>query len=627
MTSRITRRDFIDGFACAVAVGGAGSTLAQNAGGPAGAPGSPGAPYPPGRTGYVGGRPEDFAIAHGIRDGRRYELDAAPISEHYDVVVIGAGLGGLASAHYVRQARPKARILILDNHDEFGGHARRNEFNVDGRFLLGYGGSESLDSPRRRWSQVARDCIASVGVNLDRLNQAYHTNLYPDLGLSFGLFFNRELYGTDRLVSGDPVRSVPTDIPAARQNARAAAAFVADWPIDEGQRARVLALLTDRRDVLAGHDHAAKRRVLNTTSYHDYLARYFGLDARSLAMFDGRTLDLFAFKSVAVPASYAWAVQLPGFAGLGLSPPPESQFEDEPYINHFPDGNASLARLFVRDMIPGVAPGQGMEDIVTARFDYGRLDAEGQPVRLRLSATAVALGNTRTGAEVLYSQGEKLARVSAGHVVYAGYSAMLPYICKDLGAEQRAALAQQVKAPLCYVNVAVRNWQAWVRQGVHFVNTPNGFFCNMKLDYPVSLGGYRFPNHPDEPMILHLVHVPWVDGTVTDLRAQNRLDRHQLYARTFGEFEAHARDELTRVLGPGGFDADRDIAAITVNRWGHGYSYEPLPLFDPPSAERAVAISALPLGRIHFAGTDAVWEAYADRAIDSAHRAVSQISG
>jgi spermidine dehydrogenase len=624
MTSHITRRDFIDGFARAVVAGGAGASFSQNA---AGMPGTASAPYPPGRTGYVGGRPEDFAIAHGVRDGRRYDLNAAPVSEHYDVVVIGAGLGGLASAHYLHRARPKARILILDNHDEFGGHARRNEFNVGGRFLLGYGGSESLDSPRRRWSQLARDCVASIGVDLDRLNQAYHTNLYPDLGLSFGLFFNRELYGTDRLVTGDPVRSVPTDIPAARQNARAAAAFVADWPIDEQQRARVLDLLTGRRDVLAGHDHAAKRRLLNTTSYHDYLARYFGLDAGSLAMFDGRTLDLFAGKSVMVPASYAWATQYPGFAGLGLSPPAEAQFEDEPYINHFPDGNASLARLFVRGMIPGVAPGQSMEDIVTARFDYGRLDVEGQAVRLRLAATAVALGNTATGAEVLYAQGDKLTRVSAGHVVYAGYSAMVPYICQDLGAEQRAALAQQVKAPLCYVNVAVRNWQAWVKQGVHFVNTPNGFFCNMKLDYPVSLGSYRFPTHPDEPMIVHLVHVPWIDGTVTDLRAQNRQDRRQLYARTFAEFEAHARDELTRVLGPGGFDADRDIAAITVNRWGHGYSYEPLPLFDPPSAERAVAISAAPLGRIHFAGTDAVWEAYADRAIDSAHRAAGQISG
>ncbi|HEY4975092.1 MAG TPA: FAD-dependent oxidoreductase, partial [Steroidobacteraceae bacterium] len=132
----VTRREFIDGFACTVVAGVATTGVSRAQGAPT--------PYPPGRTGYVGSRPADFAVAHGVRDGRRYPLDAQPIAEHYDVVIIGAGIGGLASAHYLRRLKPTARILILDNHDEFGGHARRNEFNVDGRFLLGYGGSESM---------------------------------------------------------------------------------------------------------------------------------------------------------------------------------------------------------------------------------------------------------------------------------------------------------------------------------------------------------------------------------------------------------------------------------------------------------------------------------------------------
>jgi spermidine dehydrogenase len=615
MTSRISRRDFIDGFACAVLAGRAGAASSESA------------PYPPGRTGYVGSRPEDFAVPHAVRDGRRYDLNAQPVSERYDLIVIGAGIGGLASAYFLHQARPAARILILDNHDEFGGHARRNEFNVDGRLLLGYGGSESMDAPRRRWTQVSRDCVASIGVDLDRFGQAHHGNLYPDLGLSSGLLFRRESCGIDRLVSGDPIRSVPTDIPAARHNARAAAAFLADWPVEDAQRARLLDLFTGRRDVLAGQDHAARRRVLDSTSYHDYLARYFGLDERSLAMFDGRTLDLFGSTAAAVPASYAWACEYPGFDGLGLRLPAGASSEDEPYICHFPDGNASLARLFVRRMIPQVAPGSSMEDIVTARFDYAQLDLEGRPVRLRLSSTVVGFANRGAGVDVLYAQGEKLTRVSARDVVYAGYSAMLPYICPDLGSEQRGAVSRQVRAPLCYVNVALRNWQAWVRQGVHYVNNPTGFYCVLKLDYPVSLGDYRFPMHPDQPILVHLVHVPWIEGAVPDLRAEWRNARRQLYARSFAEFEAHARDELTRVLGPGGFDAERDIAAITVNRWGHGYAYEPLPLFDQPAAERDVRIGAAPFGRIHFAGTDAAWEAYADRAIDTAHRAAREILG
>ena len=99
-------------------------------------------------------------MAHGVRDGKRYALDSRAVTERYDFIVIGAGIGGLASAHYLRRARPRARILILDNHDDFGGHARRNEFDVGGRLLLGYGGSESLEGIRRRWSSVARECAS-----------------------------------------------------------------------------------------------------------------------------------------------------------------------------------------------------------------------------------------------------------------------------------------------------------------------------------------------------------------------------------------------------------------------------------------------------------------------------------
>ncbi|HEV8018703.1 MAG TPA: NAD(P)-binding protein, partial [Steroidobacteraceae bacterium] len=164
MNERITRRDFLDGMACAIAAGAA-PRLALAL--------PDGTPYPPGRTGYGGSRPQDFTVAHAVRDGQRYELRSRPVAERYDFIVIGAGIGGLAAAHYLRQARPTAHILILDNHDDFGGHARRNEFDVGGRLLLGYGGSESLEGIRRRWSQVARDCVASIGVDVDRLERAF----------------------------------------------------------------------------------------------------------------------------------------------------------------------------------------------------------------------------------------------------------------------------------------------------------------------------------------------------------------------------------------------------------------------------------------------------------------------
>jgi spermidine dehydrogenase len=617
MREDITRRDFLDGLACAIVAGMAPQPLRAL---------ESGTPYPPGRTGYLGSRPQDFAVAHSVRDGQRYAPDSKPVTERYDYIVIGSGIGGLASAHYLRQARPKARILIVDNHDEFGGHARRNEFNVGGRLLLGYGGSESLEGVRRRWSRVARDCIASIGVDVDRLERGFDATLYPGLGLSSGLFFPRETYGVDRLVTGDPVRQLPTDVPPELHHGRAPARFIADCPIEDAQRARLLVLYTDRRDVLSRMSAAEKRRLLEKTSYHDYLQRYFGLDDRSLAMFDGRTLDLFACKATAVSALLAWECQYPGFQGLGLQMSREGILEGDPYIHHFPDGNATLARLFVRKLIPGVAPGDTMEDVIGARFDYTRLDEPTNDVRLRLSSTVVALGNRGSGVDVLYMRDGELTRASADHAIYSGYSAMLPYICADLGAAQHQAVADQVKAPLVYVNVALRSWRSWLNRGVHYVNNPAGFYSHLKLDYPVSLGDYRFPTHPDEPMILHLLHVPWPEGPIRDLRSAWRAGRRIAYTLPFDEFESRARDELTRILGPGGFDAQRDIAAITVNRWGHGYAYDVDTLFDDEAAsKRETRLSHQPVGRIHFAGTDAAWMAYAHWAMDSAHRATQEI--
>ncbi len=619
MNDQITRRDFLDGMACAIVAGAAPRPgLALNAA----------APYPPGRTGYVGTRPEDYAVAHSVRDGKRYDLKSQAVGERYDYIIVGAGIGGLATAHYLRQARPRARILILDNHDEFGGHARRNEFHVGGRLLLGYGGSESLEGVRRRWTSVARDCIAGIGVDVDRLERAFQVNLYPGMGLSSGLFFPRETYGVDKLVTGDPVRQLPTDIPPDLHHGRSPAAFVADCPVSDEQKGRLLALFTEKRDVLAGKSAAAKREVLEKTSYHDYLSRYFGLDERSLAMFDGRTLDLFACKATAVPSYEAWVCQYPGFDGLGLQMPRAGVLEGDPYVHHFPDGNATLARLFVRRLIPGVAPGNSMEDVVLAPFDYAQLDQAGNDVRLRLSSTVVALGNSGNGADVLYMRGGELTRAAAQHVVYTGYSAMLPYICHEFSDAQRHAVADQVKAPLIYVNVALRNWRPFVNQGVHYVNNPAGFYSHIKLDYPVSLGDYRFPSNPDDPMLLHMLHVPWPDGPVTDLRTTFRQARGLAYSLPFDVFETQARDELTRILGPGGFVAERDIQGITVNRWGHGYSYDMDTLFDEPAASYLkMRTSYQPLGRIHFAGTDAAWSAYAHKAIDAAHRAAGEITG
>lgn len=608
MGDRITRRDFLNGLAVSALAPGAAARSEP----------SPVSAYPPSLTGLRGSHPGSFEMAHALRDGQRPDLAGVPVDEHYDLIVVGAGLSGLAAAHFYRHRQPRARILLLDTNDDFGGHAKRNEFDVDGRRLIGYGGTQSIDSPHR-YSPVARSLLAELGVHLKRFEQAYDATLYPSLGLRRAVFFKREAFGVDRLVRQDfgPWDDVDegwsaADLPRVR-------AYVDQVPISAASRARLWDMYASTRDVLAGTPAADRRRILGTTSARDFLRTYWQADEEILRVLGHRTHALWAAGIDAVAAEDTLA--LPGFQGLAerrAAPRPE------PYIYHFPDGNASLARLLVRRLVPGAAPGSSMEDIVTARFDYAALDRPDSPVRLRLRSTAVAARNTPGGVEIAYAHGCALRRASAGRAILACYQAMVPYLVGDeMGEAQRAALRENVRAPLVYATLAARHWRPWHALGVAYISNPGGKY-EASLDYPVSLGDYRCARDPSQPIVLHLEHTPCAPGL--DLRAQYRAGRAWLYGASFEELEADIRDELGRMLGAGGFDFDRDIAAITINRWPHGYAFTPSPLTDPGDApETRAALARRPLGRISLAGSDCGWNAYTNVAFDEAHRAVGEV--
>ena len=271
----------------------------------------------------------------------------------------------------------------------------------------------------------------------------------------------------------------------------------------------------------------------------------------------------------------------PGFSGLAL--PAEAEEASEPYIYHFPDGNASIARLLARSLIPAVASGSTMDDIVLADFDYSKLDQAGQPIRIRLSSTAVGVHNAPDGkgpVDIGYVQADTLHRVQGKQCVLACYNMIIPYLMPELPDAQKEALAENVKVPLVYVNVVIRNWQSFVKLGVQQIYSPTAFFSLTKLDYPVALGGYNNPRSPDEPVVLHMVHVPVVPNQGLSMIDQNRIGRQQLLEMTFDDFEKKVTDQLDRMLGGGGFQSSRDIAAITVNRWPHGYARVANSLFD-----------------------------------------------
>jgi spermidine dehydrogenase len=396
-------------------------------------------------------------------------------------------------------------------------------------------------------------------------------------------------------------------------------------PIADSSKAQLRRLYDTAHDPLAGKSTREKLQVLKHTSYRDYLIKICGCSGDVANCFQGRPLGFFGLGADAVAAADIRDFNYPGFAGLGLSSAEPAEWR-EPYIYHFPDGNASLARLLVRSLIPGIARGTTMDDIVLAGFDYDRLDRDDNTVRIRLDSTVIDVRQTGEQVSISYVRGGAPHRVAARHAVLACFHMMIPYLMPELPQQQRAALAQNVKTPLVYTNVVVRNWQAWRELKVSQIAAPTSFFSEVALDFPVDLGGYRHPRDPAEPMVLHLEHVPGAPNSGLDARAQFRIGRGKLFTMTFADFETRIRDQLDRMLGPGGFASERDIAAITVNRWPHGYGYVANSLFDPEDyEERVVGVARRTVGRVGIANSDAGGDAYAHLAIDQAGRAVREL--
>jgi spermidine dehydrogenase len=431
----------------------------------------------------------------------------------------------------------------------------------------------------------------------------------------------------DRLVAGSPMIGDP-DWVGSDANRRHIEAVIGTFPMSEDAKARLVAFFKHPKDYLAGKSKAEKIAYLKKVSYRDYLRKDAGLGDEAVKYFDGATLDLLAMGPDIVPALEALGSRFPGFARLGLKDEEEPGL-DEPYIYHFPDGNASIARLLTRNLIPSVAPGHTMDDVVLANFDYAKLDVDGARVRVRLNSTAVAVANARTKGgpvDIGYVRAEALHRIQAKHCVLACYNMMIPHIMPELPAAQKQALALGVKEPLVYTNVAVRNWHAFIKLGVSRIYSPHGYFSNTKLDFPVSLGGYRNPRNPDEPMVVHMKRIPLTPNQGLTNVEQFRLGRQQLLMTPFEEFERRITDQLDRMLGAGGFKSAREIAAITVNRWPHGYAYDPNSLFDPQtSGPPPYVIGRKRCGSVTIANSDAAWNAYTHEAIDQAWRAVAEL--
>ena len=617
----ITRRDFINGVALGVAAGLSLSPRELLALG-----GAEQAPYPPALTGMRGSHPGSFEVAHGLsRHGATWPRPTALTDETYDLVIVGGGISGLAAALFHRQrVGPQGRILVLDNHDDFGGHAKRNEFDVDGKLLIGYGGSQSIDTPGR-YSKVASKLLQDISIHTERFYDYFDQAYFSRRNLGRAIYFSREAYGADSVQPNVTWFFGPTEPQDD------VAGVVGHYPLSDASRADLVRLLTESVDYLAGMGPKEKIEALRAMSYTDFLERRAGVTREVATLLRDTTKGFWGVGWDALSTLEAARLGMPGTAGLGIgeqeNKPPT---RDEPYIFHFPDGNAGVARALVRQLLPAAVPGKSMEDLVLARVNYALLDKRDNNTRLRLNSTAVEVSHADRGrhVDVTYVQHGKVHRVRGRHAVLACYNEMIPHLCAEVPKAQKEAIAYATKVPLVYISVALRNWRAFENLGFQSFYIPQGeLMHSFGMDFPVSMGGYAFTQKSSEPTVIHGTYVPTVPGRGLSAREQHIAGRRLLYEQTFDELERSVVRQISGALAGGGFDAARDIAALTVNRWPHGYAYEYNDYSDPPEYGRHngphIAGRAR-IGRISIANSDAAGYAYVDGAIDAAHRAINE---
>lgn len=620
----IARRDFLQGAAIGVGgvlLGGLAPQLVAAA--TASAEQDRRGYYPPTRLGLRGSHPGSFEAAHALRDSGSSTGPIVETGESFDMIVVGAGISGLAAAHYFRASSPRGRVLVLDNHDDFGGHAKRNEFHVNGRMHLMNGGTLMIESPRP-YGKIAADLMRTLGIDAKALDEACtNKTLYPSLGLHQGVFFDRETFGVDRLVvrKGDSSEAMTT--------------FLAQTPLAENVRQDILRIEHGDEDYLPGLTSAQKKDRLSRISYEHYLLKVAKADPGVLPYYLHATDGWWGCGIDAISALDCWGTQFPGFQGLKLEPgeAPRMGFTPAGFAAtggsdtfHYPDGNASIARLLVRSLIPDAMPGRDARDIVTAVADYTKLDRPDSKARVRLNSTVVRVRNIGSDrVEVIYSSGGTLYRTAARQCVLACWNVMIPYLCPELPAQQKEALHQLIKTPLVYVSVALSNWRAFQRLGIHRVDAPGAYFSSFELNETVDIGGYNSVRSPDEPTLVRMQRTPAKYGLSE--REQHKIGRAELLATPFETFEREIRDELGRALSAGGFDPARDIEGIAVNRWPHGYApeYNSLIDGDTPPDKMPNVLGRRRFGRIAIANSDSGMGAYTDVAIEQAHRAIDEL--
>ena len=505
--------------------------------------------------------------AHRLRDGAYVRLPASTVDteERYDVIIVGGGISGLTAAYTIAKAsRGAKRCLVLENHLIFGGEARQNEFLVNGVRLVAPQASNQFAVPRAGSATIAEEVWTDLGLPREFAYEGLDDELRPlripldnyahmdgvsETQVDVGYFFDER--------SGAPR---PTWLRNIWSN------DLAETPFSEEVRRDLL-----RWRTTSGEGTEEFRRMLDGMSYADYLEKVLLLRPEVTTLV---TPIVGLINGASPDAVSAFAAQQIGMPGVGR------RSRDGPLPQSFPGGNATFARHLVKYLVPDAVAGvQSFEGVLDGRVNFAALDRAGQPTRIRLGATVVRVEHARgqAGAEtvtVAYERGGKVFRVHGRAVVMASGGWINKHVVADLPAEMRAAYGEFVYAPALVVNVALTNWRFLYRldaPACRWFDEGFGFSCNIRR--PMRAGTHVPPLHPDQPTVLTFYMGLYAPGR--SAAEQGASGRARLLSWSFADIESQLRAQMQRLFGDAGFSAERDVAGVILNRWGHARLVQP----------------------------------------------------
>ncbi len=538
--------------------------------------------------------------------------DVIDTRETYDLVIVGGGLSGLGAAYeFKASSSKKATCLVLENHQIFGGAAKRNEFMVQGERLIGPQASNAfgvIDRP----GVPGYDIYSALGIPTEFEYAELPSQLKPldfdTTNFGYRLWFDSKSIG--HYYAGQGQDRYGTWASGFWENK------LEGTPYPEKTKKDFLRWrnTTDRQ--YDGDDYG---RWLDSMTYKDYLEKVLKLDPEITRYADPVLASVVGLGCDVISAYAARQVSMPGF--------PEFQGHRSLRNSHwhsFPGGNDGFSRYFIKALIPDAIDGsRNFPDILNGRVRFSALDQDDSRVRVRVGSSIVRVEQDNTAAVLTYLRDGKLFRLKARSVVMACGSRLSRKVVSGMPAGHAEAYSRFHVSPILVANVALTNWRFLYRLGLTACKWSSGFGFGCNIRRPMYVGNYRPPLHPDKPILLTFYvsfHQPGLPA-----EAQGENGRKKLLGTSYAEFESQIIGQMKQLFSEAGFDAANDVAGIVLNRWTYGY-VNPQPGFYYGTYNKPAARDVIrkPFGRIAFAHAELNGHQHWVAAVDEGRRAARQ---